>query len=58
MFSSTRQVLSGRQLNSRTGYAFDAEAVLAAAAQAGTADELHGQPDRQDDDDMCRAWPA
>ncbi|HXS99932.1 MAG TPA: helix-hairpin-helix domain-containing protein, partial [Elusimicrobiota bacterium] len=43
--------LSGRLLNRRPGYAFDADAVLAAAGKAGTAVEINGQPDRQDVDD-------
>ncbi|MBI5208441.1 MAG: DNA polymerase/3'-5' exonuclease PolX [Elusimicrobia bacterium] len=44
--------LSGRLLNSREGYKVDAEAVLAAAAGAGTALEINGQPDRQDITDV------
>jgi DNA polymerase (family 10) len=44
--------LSGRLINKRPPYAFDAEAVLRAAAGAGTAIELNGQPDRQDADDV------
>ena len=43
--------LSGRLLNKRPGYAFDPERVLKAAAGAGTACEINGQPDRQDLDD-------
>jgi DNA polymerase (family X) len=43
--------LSGRLINRRPGYAFDADAVLAAAGKAGTAVEINGQPDRQDVDD-------
>lgn len=43
--------LSGRLINRRPPYAFDAEAVLRAAAAAGTALELNGQPDRQDADE-------
>lgn len=44
--------LSGRLINKRPPYGFDAEAVLRAAAEAGTAIELNGQPDRQDADDV------
>lgn len=44
--------LSGRLLNRRPPYAFDAEAVLRAAAAAGTAIELNGQPDRLDADEI------
>lgn len=44
--------LSGRLLNRRPPYAFDAEAVLRAAAAAGTAVELNGQPDRLDADEV------
>lgn len=44
--------LSGRLINRRPAYGFDAEAVLAAAAAAGTAVEINGQPDRQDVDDV------
>ncbi|MCX5790446.1 MAG: DNA polymerase/3'-5' exonuclease PolX [Elusimicrobia bacterium] len=44
--------LSGRLLNKRPGYAFDPERVLKAAAGAGTACEINGQPDRQDLDDV------
>lgn len=44
--------LTGRLINRRPGYGFDAEAVLAAAAGAGTAVEINGQPDRQDADDV------
>lgn len=43
---------SGRLINKRPPYDFDAEAVLSAAAAAGTAIELNGQPDRQDADDV------
>ena len=43
--------LSGRLLNRRPGYAYDADVVLAAAGRAGTAVEINGQPDRQDVDD-------
>jgi DNA polymerase (family 10) len=43
--------LSGRLINRRPEYRFDAEAVLAAAGKAGTAVEINGQPDRQDVDD-------
>lgn len=43
--------LSGRLINRRPAYGFDAEAVLAAAGAAGTAVEVNGQPDRQDVDD-------
>jgi DNA polymerase (family 10) len=43
--------LSGRLINRRPAYGFDAEAVLEAAAKAGTAVEVNGQPDRQDVDD-------
>lgn len=43
--------LSGRLINKRPPYAFDPEAVLGAAARAGTACELNGQPERQDLDD-------
>jgi len=43
--------LSGRLINKRPAYEFDAEAVLAAAGKAGTAVEINGQPDRQDVDD-------
>lgn len=49
--------LSGRLLNRRPAYAFDADAVLEAAAGAGTAVEINGQPDRQDVDD-ARAMRA
>ena len=44
--------LSGRLINRRPEYAFDAEAVLRAAGRAGTALEINGQPDRQDVDDV------
>lgn len=44
--------LSGRLIGKRPPYDFDAEAVLQAAAEAGTAIELNGQPDRQDADDV------
>lgn len=44
--------LSGRLINKRPPYDFDAEAVLRAAAEAGTAIELNGQPDRQDADEV------
>jgi DNA polymerase (family 10) len=43
---------SGRLLNQRPPYDYDAEAVLRAAAAAGTAIELNGQPQRQDADDV------
>lgn len=43
--------LSGRLINRRPEYHFDAETVLAAAGKAGTAVEINGQPDRQDVDD-------
>jgi DNA polymerase (family 10) len=43
--------LSGRLINRRPPYAFDADRVLEAAAGAGTAVEINGQPDRQDVDD-------
>ncbi len=44
--------LSGRLINRRPAYAFDAEMVMAAAAKSGTAFEINGQPDRQDIDDV------
>jgi len=44
--------LSGRLINRRPPYAFDAEKVMEAAAGAGTALEINGQPDRQDVDDV------
>ncbi|MBI4348001.1 MAG: DNA polymerase/3'-5' exonuclease PolX [Elusimicrobia bacterium] len=44
--------LSGRLINKRPAYGFDAEAVLRAAAETGTAFEINGQPDRQDVDDV------
>jgi DNA polymerase (family X) len=40
--------LSGRLINRRPAYAFDAETVLKAAAEGRTALEINGQPDRQD----------
>lgn len=42
---------SGRLLGRRPPYDFDSEAVMRAAAGAGTAIELNGQPERQDADD-------
>jgi DNA polymerase (family X) len=44
--------MSGRLINRRPAYQFDREAVLRAAAAAGTAVEINGQPDRQDVDDV------
>lgn len=44
---------SGRLLNQRPAYEYDAEAVMRAAAAAGTAIELNGQPQRQDADDVA-----
>ncbi len=44
--------LSGRLINRRPGYEFDAERVMRAAAETGTALEINGQPDRQDVDDV------
>ena len=44
--------MSGRLINRRPAYDFDAERVLSAAARAGTAVEINGQPDRQDVDDV------
>jgi DNA polymerase (family X) len=44
--------LSGRLINRRPAYGFDAEAVLEAAGKTGTAVEINGQPDRQDVDDV------
>ena len=44
--------LSGRLINKRPACAFDAEQVLRAAAAAGTAFEINGQPDRQDVTDI------
>lgn len=44
--------LSGRLINRRPAYAFNAETVLQAAAKAGTALEINGQPDRQDVNDI------
>ncbi|MBI4320267.1 MAG: DNA polymerase/3'-5' exonuclease PolX [Chloroflexi bacterium] len=42
----------GRLIGKRAGYAVDLEAVLKAAAQAGTAVEINSQPDRMDLDDV------
>lgn len=44
---------TGRLINRRPPYEFDSEAVLRAAAEAGTAIELNGQPERQDADDAA-----
>jgi DNA polymerase (family X) len=39
---------SGRKIERRTPYAFDAEAVIAAAARTGTMLEINANPDRRD----------
>jgi len=44
--------LSGRLLNRREAYKVDTQAVLKAAAEAGTALEINGQPQRQDLSDV------
>jgi DNA polymerase (family 10) len=43
---------TGRKIQTRAGYAFDMDAVIAAAARTGTMLEINSAPDRRDLDDV------